>query len=95
MAEEKKKRHSPRKNHGVRTRNWRPEDIPALVELQKTVYSSAYEEGMYGARVFELELAAFPEGQILAELDGKIIGYTAPLIVNLEKDNNACVNGFT
>ena len=86
MAEEKKKRHSPRKNHGVRTRNWRPEDIPALVELQKTVYSSAYEEGMYGARVFELELAAFPEGQILAELDGKIIGYTATLIVNLEKD---------
>ncbi|MCB1165433.1 MAG: bifunctional GNAT family N-acetyltransferase/carbon-nitrogen hydrolase family protein [Leptospiraceae bacterium] len=75
-----------RRRRSVKTRNWTKEDIPALVELQKAVYSDAYEEGMYGARVFEMELAAFPEGQFVAELDGKIVGYTATLIVNLAED---------
>jgi predicted amidohydrolase/GNAT superfamily N-acetyltransferase len=41
----------------------------------------------YTERFYEMQYAAFPEGQILAEADGKIVGYATSIIVQL--DDNA------
>jgi len=68
----------------VRVRRWRSEDIPAIVECQRRAYSDYPESAMYTARNYEAQLEAFPEGQFLAELGGRVVGYASSLIVQLE-----------
>jgi predicted amidohydrolase/ribosomal protein S18 acetylase RimI-like enzyme len=68
----------------IRVRRWRPEDIPAIVECQHRAYADYAASAMYTARNYEAQLAAFPEGQFLAEVDGQVVGYATSLIVQLE-----------
>jgi predicted amidohydrolase/ribosomal protein S18 acetylase RimI-like enzyme len=58
----------------LRVREARPPDIPAIVDLARRVYAPAwsYSEGMIRG-----QLAQFPEGQFVAEYDGRIVGYCA------------------
>lgn len=71
----------------VQIRTWTPDDIPALVACHKAAYPDYPEEGgHYGRRVFEFEYNAFPEGQFLAEIDGRVVGYATSLIVQLDDD---------
>ena len=76
------------KRSKIRVRNWKEEDIPALVACHKAAYPDYPENGgHYGERNFALQLAAFPEGQFLAEIDGQIVGYATSIIVQLDDDN--------
>ncbi|WP_219907929.1 bifunctional GNAT family N-acetyltransferase/carbon-nitrogen hydrolase family protein [Enhygromyxa salina] len=68
----------------VRVRRWRVEDVPAIVECQRKAYDDYTSSGMYDARNYEMQLHAFPEGQFLAEIGGKVVGYATSLIVQLE-----------
>lgn len=74
-------------NDPVRTRRWRVEDIPALVAVQRDCYPGMPEETFMDERKLRMQLAAFPEGQFLAEVDGRIIGYATSLIVILDDES--------
>ncbi len=64
------------------------EDIPSVVDCQRSAYQELDPDSLYDIRLYELQFTAFPEGQILAELDGKIVGYATSLIVQLDDDNH-------
>jgi GNAT superfamily N-acetyltransferase len=69
----------------VVVRNWTEADIPALVEAHQRVYPDyPDEDGHYEPRHYAMQLAAFPEGQFLAEIDGVIVGYATSIIVQLD-----------
>jgi len=70
----------------MKVRHWREEDIPAIVECQRAAYSEFPESHLCDERLYRMQLAAFPEGQILAEVNGRVIGYTTSLIVQLDDD---------
>jgi predicted amidohydrolase/GNAT superfamily N-acetyltransferase len=72
----------------VRVRRWRPSDIPKIVACHRAAYSD-YPEGMhYDERRYRMQYEAFPEGQLLAELDGAVIGYATSIIVQLAEETN-------
>ncbi len=68
----------------IRARNWRIEDIPAVVACHRAAYPEYPEDAYYTERFYELQFSAFPEGQFLAEIDGVVVGYTTSLIVQLD-----------
>ncbi|MAQ15960.1 MAG: nitrilase [Sandaracinus sp.] len=68
---------------GVRIRRWRPEDLGAIVACQKAAWPEYPEGEQYGRRTFQLAFAAFPEGQLLAEVDGQVVGYATSVIVDM------------
>ena len=67
----------------VRIRRWRKKDIPAIVECQKAAWPEYEDASQYDSRQFELAFGAFPEGQVLAEVDGVIVGYATSVIVEM------------
>lgn len=70
----------------VKVRAWRREDIPAIIECHRAAYPEYDESAYYTERYYELQWSAFPEGQILAEMDGRVVGYATSLIVQLEDE---------
>lgn len=73
------------KRKTVKIRRWQPEDIPTIVAVHKAAYPDYPEEGgHYNERSYHMQLEAFPEGQFLAEIDGRIVGYATSLIVQLD-----------
>lgn len=68
----------------IKVRRWRKEDIPALVRVHREIYTDYPEHKLYKARIFEHQLRQFPEGQFLAEVDGRIVGYACSIIVQLD-----------
>jgi len=73
----------------VIVRNWREKDIPAIVKLHKAVYGHLYSKAeLYNARKYRLQFRKFPEGQFLAETDGRIVGYATSLIVQLNDEED-------
>lgn len=70
----------------VKVRAWSEADLPALIEVQKAAWPEYPDDEQYELRQFELQLAAFPEGQLLAETGGRVIGYATSLIVQLADD---------
>ncbi len=78
-------------NPEVRVRAWREQDIPAVIEVQRAAYPDYPDDEQYGRRKFGLAFATFPEGQLLAEVDGpdgqpKVVGYATALIVQLDDE---------
>jgi predicted amidohydrolase/GNAT superfamily N-acetyltransferase len=72
----------------VSYRLWREEDLPGVVACHKAVYGDLYEDDeLYGRRAYSMQFTAFPEGQFLAELDGKVIGYATSIIVQLDDED--------
>jgi GNAT superfamily N-acetyltransferase len=55
-------------------RNTRGEDIPQVAALGKRVYGPGFG---YSPEMLAGQLAHFPQGQFVAELDDRIIGYCA------------------
>ena len=47
----------------VRVRRWTAEDIPAIVECQRAAYRDFPAENLCDERNYQLQFAAFPEGQ--------------------------------
>ncbi len=70
----------------VKVRRWTEADLPALVEVQKAAWPEYPDDEQYELRQFELQLRAFPDGQLLAEVRGRVIGYATALIVQLADD---------
>ena len=69
----------------IKIRRWQPEDIPAVTACHRAAYPDYPEDdGHYSSRNYQLQLAAFPEGQFLAEVDGQVVGYATSLIVQLD-----------
>jgi GNAT superfamily N-acetyltransferase len=63
----------------IKVRHTREEDIPQLVVLQKKSYPR--EIPPWSSVNFEHQLEVFPQGQIVAERNGRIVGCASSLIV--------------
>lgn len=70
-------------------RTWTIEDIPAVIECHRAAYPEYPEEAYYTQRFYEMQFAAFPEGQVLAEIEGKVVGYATSIIVQLDDNTHA------
>lgn len=75
-----------RRQPKIKVRTWTSEDIPGIVACHRAAYPEYPEYAYYTVRFYEMQFAAFPEGQFLAEVDGEIIGYFTALIVQLDDD---------
>lgn len=71
----------------VTIRRARLSDVPAIYACQKAAYPTFPPGGLCDERLLRLELRAFPEGQIVALLDKKIVGYATSLIVQIDEDS--------
>ncbi|MFB5605842.1 MAG: GNAT family N-acetyltransferase [Nitrosarchaeum sp.] len=68
-------------------RNMTRDDIPNIVELQKVAFPYMAAEGVYWKpEQLEAHFKIFPEGQFVAEYDGKIVGSCSSLIIKLEPE---------
>lgn len=79
---------SKRKRARIKVHAWRHEDIPGIIACHRAAYPDYEEDMYYTERFYEMQLAAFPEGQFLAEIDGKVIGYATALIVQLDDSSH-------
>ena len=71
----------------VHIRQVRPEDIPRLIELNKKAFPLMAEENVvWSERQLLNHLRVFPAGQLVAEIDGEIVGGVASLIVSTGRD---------
>ena len=71
----------------VKVRRANAKDIPTLVELNRAAYPVlANENVVWGEAHLRSHQQIFPEGQMLAEVDGRIVGAISTLIVNLGSD---------
>jgi len=79
----------PKTREKITVRPWTEDDIPALAACHKAAYNdSPTGDPHYDERIFSLQLAAFPEGQYLAEIDGQVVGYASAIIVQLNDDEH-------
>lgn len=62
----------------VTVRQMQPSDFPGVIALSRAVYpeSPSWTEGQLASH-----LEVFPEGQLVAEADGRIVGFAASLVV--------------
>lgn len=68
----------------VKVREATRDDIPALLELNRAAYPGlAGENVVWGESHLRSHLRLFPQGQIVAEAGGKIVGAVSTLIVDL------------
>ena len=58
-------------------RNAEPSDIPGIQELSRKVYAALGEAGAYTQAQLRGHLHQFPEGQFVADYEGKIVGFCA------------------
>ena len=72
----------------VKVRRWKKEDLPKIAECYNAAYPEYTANSRADLRHYELELAAFPEGQILVEVDGQVVAYSTSLIVQLDNDSS-------
>lgn len=71
----------------VKIRGIRQEDIPELVKLSRACYPALVDEDeVWTESQLRNHLRIFPQGQIVAELEGTIVGAASSLIVNLGED---------
>jgi predicted amidohydrolase/ribosomal protein S18 acetylase RimI-like enzyme len=71
----------------ITIRRIEPNDIPMLVALNKRVFPEMAEENVvWSARQLANHLKVFPEGQLAAVVDGRVVGAVASLIVKTGRD---------
>jgi predicted amidohydrolase len=63
------------------------EEIDAFYACQRATYAALPETGVCDQRQLELQIRAFPEGQLVAVVGGEIVGYATSLIVLLDEDS--------
>lgn len=68
----------------ITIRTWTETDFKGIYECQRSAYADHEESALINERLLAMELEAFPEGQVLAEVDGKVVGYSTSLILDLE-----------
>ena len=70
----------------IHVRLWKEEDIPAIVACHRAAYPDYPRDEYADHRLYTMQRAAFPDGQFLAEIDGKVVGYGTTLLVQLDDD---------
>ena len=66
----------------LKVRRATPADVERLVEMNHAAYPDLVEENVvYDASMLRAHLAVFPEGQLVATRDGRIVGALSTLIV--------------
>jgi GNAT superfamily N-acetyltransferase len=68
----------------INIRRWTEGDIPEIIKIQRKAYPNFSREDLCDERNYLYQIKAFPEGQILAEVEGEIVGYATSLIVQLD-----------
>ncbi len=70
--------------NAARIREATRDDIPALVELNKLAYPDTSDENVtWGKSHLLSHLRIFPQGQLVAEIDGLVVGGASSLIVDM------------
>jgi predicted amidohydrolase/ribosomal protein S18 acetylase RimI-like enzyme len=72
----------------IKVRRWKQEDIPGIVACHKAAYADYASAAHYDERLYEMQFTSYPEGQCVADLDGKIVGYATSLIVQLDEETH-------
>ncbi len=62
----------------VSVRHTRMEDVPRLIELQRRTYATI---APWTEEKFARQLEIFPQGQVVAEISGRIVGAASSLVV--------------
>ncbi len=71
----------------VKVREATREDVPNLVKLNRAAYPGMAQENIvWRESHLHSHLRIFPQGQLVAEVDGKLVGAAASLIVDLGRD---------
>ncbi len=71
-------------NTGINVREATRDDIPALIELNTLAYPECSEGNVIWGRSHLLShLRIFPQGQLVAEIDGRVVGGASSLIVDM------------
>ncbi|HEY7573388.1 MAG TPA: GNAT family N-acetyltransferase [Nitrososphaeraceae archaeon] len=71
-------------------RKFSESDIPQIVKLQTESFADMAKYGMiFPSSFLRNHVKIFPEGQLLAEIDGRIVGSSSSLIVSLDSDYEA------
>jgi GNAT superfamily N-acetyltransferase len=71
----------------IRVREAHRGDVPRLVELNRVAYPVLADENVvWGDRHLLSHQRVFPQGQLVAELDGRVVGAVATLIADLGPD---------
>ncbi|MFP4068789.1 MAG: GNAT family N-acetyltransferase [Opitutales bacterium] len=77
----------PGKNCDIRLRPVEVDDIPTLIALNKKAFPLMAEENVvWSERQLKNHLKVFPAGQIVAQIDGTIVGAVASLIIKSSRD---------
>ncbi len=72
-------------NVTVRRAFW--DDIPRLIEINRLAYPNMAEDNIvWGEMHLKSHQRMFPQGQIVAEIDGEIVGACASLVVDLGRE---------
>lgn len=72
---------------GLKVRAAQPQDLAAIYLCQTLAYAGMPKEDLCSERLLAMQLAAFPEGILLAEAGGDVVGYATCLIVQLDHDS--------
>lgn len=71
----------------MRVRNPRVDDIPTIIALHRRCFPTMVaEDGAWEKAELKSHLDVFDEGQLVAELDGRIVGMASSLIVSLGRN---------
>jgi predicted amidohydrolase/GNAT superfamily N-acetyltransferase len=71
--------------HSLQIRPLMPEDYEGVVRLQRVGYDAEMEAWTWAREEFEGQLRRFPEGQLGAEYDGRLIGTAHSLIIDFDE----------
>ncbi|MEZ6187893.1 MAG: bifunctional GNAT family N-acetyltransferase/carbon-nitrogen hydrolase family protein [Planctomycetota bacterium] len=82
MSPTRGRKRAPKPKAVVRLAN--PQDVPAIYEVQRAAYEGFPAQGLCDARLLGLQIAAFPDGQLVATIDEQVVGYATSLIVQLD-----------
>lgn len=75
------------KHGGILIRKIEEADIPYLIEMNKRAFPLMAEENVvWSERQLRSHLRLFPAGQLVAVVDGKLVGAVASLIINTGRD---------
>ena len=70
---------SQKSRSSLNIRNARISDIPAIIALVDKVYPQL---DSYSTAMVQGQISNFPEGQVVVEYDGDIVGYAASFIID-------------
>jgi ribosomal protein S18 acetylase RimI-like enzyme len=68
-------------------RNFKENDIPQIVQLQRKSFADMAKDGMiFPSSYLRNHIEIFPDGQLLAEIDDRIVGSSSSLVISLSSE---------